>query len=319
MKKIYFLAASLLAFSTINAQEKLSAVSSSVITAETSKNPSAILYEQAVAGTNGIVSDVLANGNFVMSADDFTLTEAADVSKINISGFQNQGNFTSLCTGVALYIYTDNAGKPSGIPGDSNAYVARVNVNAPSTVYSIANPSTGSYTFTVDLEAANGSPVALQADTKYWLVFAPKVNLTAYTGTTRWNWYVGTVTDTEAKLVDPQNAFGAGATNWTDISALTGDPVFDGLAFSIEGQTTMGVGEVYNSVKDVTVAQNADQLFIFTKGQKIKSSDIFTADGKKVLTASGEKVSISTLAKGVYFISVNTIDGKTLSTKFIKK
>lgn len=319
MKKIYFLAASLFVLSTVNAQEKLSAVSLNTTNVDILKSTKAVLYEQEISGTSGIVSDVLSNGNFVTVADDFTLTESADVSKINISGFQNQNSLSTLCTGIMLYIYTDNGGQPSGIPGDSNAYVAKVDVSAPSSVYTINNPSAGSFVFTVDLAAANGSPVALQANTKYWLVFSPKVNITAYTAATRWNWYTGTVTDTEAKLVDPQNAFGAGATDWTDISLLTGDSSFDGLAFSIEGETTMGVGEVYNSVKDLTVAQNADQLFILAKAQKVQSSDVFSSDGKKVLTAKGDKINISALSKGVYFINVTTAEGKLLSTKFIKK
>ncbi|KFC24318.1 T9SS type A sorting domain-containing protein [Chryseobacterium sp. FH1] len=319
MKKIYFLAASLLALSTINAQERLSAVSSSISIAASEKNPAAILYAQPIVGTSGIVSDQLSNGNFVVAADDFTLTQAANASKINIVGFQNQGNLNTLCTGVVLYIYTDNAGKPSGIPGDANPFVARVNVSAPSTVYSIASPSTGSFTFTVDLEAATGGAVALQANTKYWLVFAPKVNLTAYTAATRWNWYTGSILGTKAKLVDPQNAFGAGATNWTDISALTADASFDGLAFSIEGQTVLGTGEVYSSIKDLSVAQSNDQLFIFAKNQKVLSSVLFSSDGKKVLSGTGDKVNISVLPKGAYVINVTTADGKTTSTKFIKK
>ena len=317
MKKIYFLAASFLAFSAVNAQESLTSTSSLGINNIHTMKSSAVLYDQPVSSTNGIVSDVLSNGKFVVVGDDFTLSQAANAAKINISGFQSQGNLATLIKGVILYIYTDNGGKPSGIPGDANPYVAKIDVNAPSSAYTISS-STTSYTFTVDLEAALGHSVALQANTKYWLVFAPKVNLTAYTNATRWNWFTGTVVGTKAKLVDPQDAFGAGATDWTNISGLTGNAVFDGLAFSIESPA-LGVGEIYNSVKDITVAQDTDQLFIFAKNQKVQSSDIFSADGKKVISAKGDRINISTLPKGTYIINVATTEGKTLSTKFIKK
>lgn len=319
MKKLYILAASLLALSTINAQE-LTAVSSNSNTATVAKNPAAILYNQATVGTNGIVTDVLSNGNFVATADDFTLTAAANVTKFNINGFQNAATLNTVCTGVMLYVYTDNGGKPSGIPGDANPFVARIDLNAPSTAYTITAATGGLYSFAVDVVAANGTPLLLQANTKYWLVFAPKVNLTAYTAATRFNWLTGTVNTDKAKLVDPQDAFGAGATNWTDISTLTATPAFDGLSFSVEGDNLLGVnGEVYSNIKDVVVTQDANQLLIFAKNQKIKSADIYSTDGKKVLSGSSDKINISSLVKGVYIVNVTTINGKTSSTKFIKK
>ena len=317
MKKVYIFVASLLATSLFYSQE-LTASASSGIKANVLR-PSDILYTQAQTTNNGIVSDVLANGNFVASTDDFVLTQSAEVSNISILGFQNQGTISTVVTGIMLYIYADNSGMPAGIPGDTNPYIAKIDLPSTSSAYSISTPSTGYYQFDVDVAAALGNSIQLTAGTTYWLVFAPKTNLTAYTGTTRWNWSVGDVNTNNAKLVDPANAFGAGATNWTDISALTQIADFDGLAFTLEG-TTLGVGEVYSSIKELVVTQdkNTQELFVFLKNNQLKNVEIYSADGRKVLNSNETKMSISSLKSGVYIVKVNTIDGKIKTTKFIK-
>lgn len=318
MKKLYFIATAVLSASMINAQS-LSAVSTNQNIETNLNKPAGVLYLQEQTTTSGIVSTVLNNGTFVMVADDFTLGETSDVKKVSFLGFQNAGTLATLVKGVVMYIYSDDNGKPSGIPGSASPYVAKIDLSTPSTAYTITTPATGYSLFTIDVVAALGSAVTLQADTAYWVAFAPKMNLNAYTATTRWNWTVGDVNFFNAKLIDPADAFGAGATTWTNISGLTADATFDGLAFTIEGDAALKTTELYGTIRDLVVTQDADQLYIFTKNDKLKNVEIYATDGRKVLSGSSDKLSIAKLSKGIYIVNVTTNTGKTLSTKFMKK
>ncbi len=318
MKKIYLLAATALTLSFANAQESLSAVSNTVKTVNVSK-PGAILYEQEqTEGGNGIVSDVLASGEFVMAADDFTITQGVTAKKFYFIGFQNDSNLPDITTGAVMYIYSDANGKPSGIPGTNAATIAKVDLEIGQPGINIIADSSY-FIFEVDLEAALGSGLNIEANKKYWVTFAPKITLDDYIGASRWNWVTGTIKGSKAKLVDPYNAFGAGATNWTNISALTGQAAFDGLAFAIHGDVGLGTQELYSTIKPVIATQQGDLLHIFTKNDKLKSADIYATDGKKVASGTVDKLNIGQLPKGVYILNVTLASGKTESTKFIKR
>ena len=318
MKKLYVVAASLFALTIINAQS-LSAVSANQNPVKNSQRPAALLYEQVPTSGDGIISDIISNGNYVIAADDFTLTDDVTAKKFSFVGFQNAANLLNFNRGMLMYIYTDNGGKPSGNPGDANPYVAKVDLTQTSTAYTITTPAAGYFTYNVDLVEALGTAPNLVSGTKYWVLFAPKLNLTTFSSTERWNWTVGTVNSHFAKLLDPSDTFGVGATSWTNISSLTGDSTYNGLAFSIEGDNNLGITESYSTIKDVTVTQAADELYIFTKNEKLKSAVIYSADGKIVLKGNTDKINISGLTKGIYIVNITTLSGKTLSTKFIKK
>ena len=289
----------------------------------TGLNAQTVIYNQPTTTTNGIVANSLMNNNFVAAADDFTLTSQQQITKINIQGFQNAGTLeTTVATGAMLYIYADNAGNPAGSPNNSTVTpIAAINVAKGAPGYLLTKTGTSNYTFSIDLTAALSSPVILQANTVYWVVFAAKTNLTAYTATTRFNWFAGQINGSSAKLIDPSNAFGAGATTWTNLSTLPGTPALDGLAFSIEGQSsTLGTVEVYNSVKTVTIAPNptSDYLSIKTK-LKLNNVSVFDISGRKIdVNIDGDKVDVRNLRAGNYIINIET-EGKNYTEKFIKK
>lgn len=318
MNKLYVVAASILSLTFLNAQS-ITSVSSNQNLLISHKRPAAVLYTQTQTSSNGIVSDVLSNGNFIIAADDFTLATDAQVKKFSFLGFQNAVTMTTINRGMIMYVYTDNGGKPSGFPGSTDAYVAKIDLTQSSTAYTITTPATGYFVYNVDVEEALGRPLSLAANTKYWVTFAPKVNLTTYSASERWNWIVGTVNAEKAKLIDPANAFGVGATDWTPISALTADASYNGLAFSVEDNNNLGTTESYSTIGDIIVTQSADQLHIFTKNDKSKSSVVYSADGKVALKGSGDRINIATLPTGIYIVNVKTLSGKILNTKFIKK
>ena len=64
-----------------------------------------------------------------------------------------------------------------------------------------------------------GVPVTLPIG-NYWLCFGQNTNGSP-TGSGRWNW-TGSFDTTlyQTMLIDPQNSFGAGATNWVTVTSL---------------------------------------------------------------------------------------------------
>ena len=317
MKKVYLLGAVFFALFA-NAQD-FAAVSSSQSTQVLLPKAPGVIYSQPIVGTSGIVSDMLANGDFVATADDFILTDNSTISKINITGFQNQGNLeTTISTGLIMYIYSDASGVPSGNPSTTAVTpIAKIDISKTSPAYSLVKTATN-YVYTVDVPLALGTTLTLNKNTTYWLVFAAKTNLSAYTATTRFNWYTAAVVGNKAKLIDPRNAFGAGATDWTDISSLTADPSFDGLSFSIEGETALGTGEVYNSNK-VSISPNPTSDYL-NFNSKVQSVQIVDASGRNVSSSKvvNNQIDVRNLAKGIYFVKFQTEKG-VQTEKFIKK
>jgi hypothetical protein len=280
-------------------------------------------FTQTPTGTNGIVSNVLSSGSFVLCADDFTVSQATTVSSISVTGFQNAGTLeTGISTGLILYIYTDASGVPASNPTvTSYVPVAKIDISSTSPAYNLVKTDTSTYTFNINVASAIPTAVTLQPGVTYWLAFAPKTNLTAYTATTRFNWFTATTASgNPAKLIDPGNAFGANATNWTNVSTLTADPTFNSLAFSIVGTTTLGTTEeVFNSNKlRISPNPTTDVLNIKTDS-KINSVSVVDLTGRKVnVRLDGDKVDVRSLPAGTYLINVETKDG--ISTeKFIKK
>ncbi|MCS4304649.1 hypothetical protein DRF65_26925 [Chryseobacterium pennae] len=289
-----------------------------------SLNAQTTIFNQTVTSQNGIVADALANGNFVASADDFTLASQSRITKVKVLGFQNASNLeTTIATGAMLYIYADAAGSPAGIPNGAGNPIAAINVAKGAPGYSLVKTLTG-YTFEIDVTAALSTPVVLSANTTYWVVFAAKTNQTSYganSGNNGFNWFSGQINGNGAKLVDPMNAFGAGATNWTSISFLTDEPAFDGLAFSIEGQNaTLGTQEIFSNVKKTTISPNPTVDYLNVNStEKINTVEIFDMNGRKMnVSLDGNKIDVRNLNTGGYIINIETKEGRT-TEKFIKK
>jgi len=313
--KVFYSLAAILVFAAFNAQKTSVFQSPSNNVDISQKNPEFVYLQNDRPNDTGVVSGVLANGSATYVSDDFTLTKDADVTTFGFGGTQKQRNLPSLCRGIVLYVYSDDNGKPSGIPGDGKPAILAIDIDAlPSTTTEptpyTCEPFAFMAGFTVDIKAATGSSLHLNANTKYWVIFAPKLTLTSESTQNSWFWLNNVLVSDKAKWVARP-----GVTDWNNISGI------NGLAFFLVGEfTALGTDEVYNSMKNMMVAQDADELIIFAKDQKIETSDIYSADGKKVINAAtGNKINISTLSKGVYIISVKTTDGKTSSTRFIKK
>lgn len=284
-----------------------------------------VVFSQTSSGTTGIISDAIANGSFVASADDFTLTNQTTITKVKVEGFQNAGTLAAIeATGLMMYIYADNAGKPAGIPNNpAVAPIAQIDIAKGAPGYSLVKSGTYNFTFSVDVTAALSSPLVLQPGTVYWLVFIAKTNLSDFTSSasTRFNWFAGQANGNMAKLVDPGNAFGVGATSWSTISTLTNQPAYNGLAFSIEGNNAvLGTTEVFSNIKEIAVSPNPTLDYLFIKAKsKVNKIEVFDVAGRKMNVSSNEeRVDVRGLQTGNYIIKVETKEGIT-SQKFIKK
>jgi hypothetical protein len=287
-----------------------------------------VVFDQPDAGTNGIVSNVLSTGTAVSSADDFTLEQAAKITKLTVRGFQNQGNFLTLYQGLRMVIYTNNPATniPSGIPdGTAGTILAELNVGGVSPGVNVfQEEGGGGVTFEVDFLAAFSTDIILQPATTYWLTIAPKVNLTAYTAATRFNWYVGFPAagiNYNAKLVDPANAFGAGALNWTNISTLTNDPAFNNLSFTFEGDTNLSLDNVSSKGFGVYPNPAVDVLNIAVNNTNFDnlSYELSDINGRKVLETKDASINVQNLNSGVYFLTIFSKETKIAVEKIIKK
>jgi hypothetical protein len=112
-------------------------------------------------------------------------------------------------------IYADDNGAPAGIPNDpgtaSPVWSHTAAPGDPGVTISDNN-------ITLDLITAGEPEIDLSTGT-YWLVFYPTIEF----GTdfnNRWNWSQGVPALNAAHLVDPNNLFGAGATDWTPQTAI---------------------------------------------------------------------------------------------------
>ncbi len=297
-----------------------------VLCAALQSNAQTTIFSQSTTpSTVGVVSDVLSNGNFVASADDFTLTNQSTITKIKIEGIQSAGTLdTTVATGLSLYIYADNGGSPAGIPNNpAVAPIAKIDIAKGAPGYNLIKTGT-KYTFSVDLTTAMPNPLTLQPGTVYWLVFLAKTNLTSLmpaSPNARFEWFPGQATGNPAKIIDPSNIFGIGISSWTGIAALTGVTSFNGLAFSLEGTSVLGVKEVFNSRREVMIFPNPAKDVISIKSElKINNAEIIDASGRKLKANinNGDKVDVKNLQPGNYIIRMETKDG-IKTEKFIKE
>ncbi len=279
------------------------------------------IHSQAVIGTYRMMSTALSDGNFFATTDDFTLASQSKITKVKVIGVQYAETLeTAVATGAMLYIYADASGMPAGIPNGSGTPIVAVDIAKGAPGYNlIKTPNSNVYTFEIDMNAALATPVILSANTRYWLVFVAKTNLSDFDPSTRFDWLIGEANGNPAKLIDPSDRFGGGLTNWTDISSLQGS-AYDGLAFSIEGDiSSLGTKEIYSSLKKVAVYPNpvSDYLTLVSE-EKITAAEIFDSSGRKVpVDLKDNKVNVKNLTPGSYIINMETKAGR-IAEKFIK-
>lgn len=263
-----------------------------------------VLYSQtqATPGFGAGFSSFLDNtGNVCSLATSFTLSQTSEITGINIFGQQTAENLPTYCSGLILYIYSDNSGVPAGHPilQTGNPLVT-VNITNSTQGYSIINTGGFLYTVSVDIAALPGT-VILQANTKYWLYFVPKINLdnmSVYSPQNFIWWIAQNGTPNHARI---SNLTGSAAyPNWTLISG-------SGATFSIEG-LVLGTNEVIYDATDIEVYPNPTSNFVKIKSkEKIKNVSLFDVSGKKIpIQLSDDMIDLSRMPSGSYFLRLET-------------
>jgi hypothetical protein len=286
-----------------------------------------VVFDQPITGTNGIVSTVLSTGNAVYSADDFSVAEATKLTKLTVRGFQNQGDFLTLYQGLRMVVYTNSAtNTPSGIPGGTpGTIIAELDITGLNPSVNIfQDEEGGEVTIEIDFLTAFTSDIIVQPATTYWLTIAPKMNLTAYTGATRFNWYTGTGatgTNYPGQLVDPANAFGANATNWTNIATLTNNVAFNNLSFTFEGDTNLSIDSQELNVINAYPNPASDVVTITPGNNSFEnlSFQVYDLNGRKVIETKDSTINVQNLNSGVYMVHVFSDKTKIGIQKIVKK
>lgn len=254
------------------------------------------------------------NGDLIGLASSFIMTQTSTITKVNIFGFQTQENLASLSNGFILYIYNDNNGKPAGHPIlQTGTPVAAINITGSSPGYNLVNTGGINYVYSIDIPMLKGS-VVLQADTKYWLFFAARLNVDYIDiySPLKFNWWGGAAGTPEYMRIS--NLSGAAAyPNWTAHS-------YNGAAFTIEGSALLGTNEIVFDSTDIKVFPNPTSNYVnINSKDKIKQISLYDITGKKILiTLNNNSIDLKELPEGSYFLSVETAKG-TAVKKIIKR
>ncbi|MCX7552608.1 S8 family serine peptidase [Marinicella sp. S1101] len=231
------------------------------------------VFDQPTNGTGGIVSDFFNDGVTnagAYSADSFVLTEGASIDTARFDGFLSNGapDITAELAAMTLSIYGDNAGVPDGHPEDgagSELFTITIPIND-------ANLDIGDGTGAVvfDILGANGSALELPAGT-YWVTAFGD-----FTGANRWNWFQGEdITPGNAQLIDPTDIFGAGFTDWTDLTGI--DPIFTSLSFGFFSSIDCGAPWLSVNPSSGAIAPGSDEDLTVTLDATGLAPGVYTA------------------------------------------
>jgi len=277
-------------------------------------NAQTVVASQPVSGTSGIVSGFFttpALGTY--AAEDFTLASATEITTVTVDGFVNSEDLINIVSAVNLYIYTDNAGLPSGDPNQIGTGVIEIIDLAPTSpaLTITVDAVTGNEVISIDITQATGSTQTLTAGT-YWLSVVPETPDTA----PRWNWFASTATfGTNAVLFDDGNFGGFG---WTTLDPGLGLS-FGDLNFSIEGNVLSIKEERLSKIKlTPNPADNIVEIKDLPLGIEDYTIKIYTITGKKVYESNNtERIDIGNLNSGIYMLNISTKNTST-TKKLIK-
>lgn len=285
---------------------------------------SEVKFNQTPTFSNGIISQVDQDDYQIFSADDFKLTEKTKIDKFVFYGSQSYDDLPDYYLGLKMYIFNDNNGVPAGKPSDLATAVAVIDIDENNSSATVTGADT-EFTFEVNVSQALGHDLILEANKKYWVAFAPKVELGDDFGADQdetFYWSEGAAGQlSPAMLIDEDDLFEAGATSWSSISSLIGE-AFSGLAFTITGDSALGTQEVYSNLKNVSIYPNPTVDVINLRSNKknnITKAEIFDMNGKLVINSTKTAINVEALPKGVYVVKVYSGDEVIETTKIIKK
>jgi|26BtaG_2_1085354.scaffolds.fasta_scaffold00488_7 hypothetical protein len=264
-----------------------------------------------------VISVESDDGTGVYVADSFTTTEDLSLNSITLHGFYSNGSGVNFTTAFNIIIYANNEGTPGTNFQPQIAGTGVIELKGiTSDNYVITTEGTKTL-ITVDLASANsGESPTLVAGT-YWMVCYPSITGSP-TDEGRWNWYLSsTIAPLETLLIDPQNLFGASATNWSSVGNLIGDTA-NSFAWTLKGSPALSVNE--NKLAQLSIFPNPAQDVIRIKmPSHIETTQVslYNVLGKQInATMVNNQINVSHLSKGLYILNLETTAG-TLTEKLI--
>lgn len=228
-------------------------------------------------------------------ADDFILTSDAKLSKVTFFGAQIADNLSDILLSTDFFIV--EADELTSAPGTEHVVYESVESMDGITVI----PYGYDRDFEIDLSEKE---VYLDANKKYWVIFTANIDAPYPSNITDWHCYPGINTaETSLAQIYTNDAWSAADS---------------GLTFSIEGENTLGVTEVFNSETTVLTSTVVTQL-LEVKANNFKSLSVYNLAGKMILSSGKTITDVTALTPGTYLSVVTTLEGQNITTKFIKK
>lgn len=253
-----------------------------------------ILFTQEQASEGSAIS-ASSSSRTIYAADDFILTSDATLSKVVLNGAQVFQNLSSILKSVDFYIIEDD--NLITEPGTQKViYKSLQSMDG-------IKLNTQGYKQDFEIDLSNHS-INLKADRKYWIIFSAYINAAYPSNLTDWHFYPAIKKEGTnlAKVYTNEK--------WTE-------QVTD-LTFSIEGKTTLGTTEIFNSAT-TTLATTVVNQILEVKTPEFLSLSVYDLNGKNIMNSNKEINQVGFLTPGVYLAIITTKNGKRVSTKFIKK
>jgi hypothetical protein len=273
-------------------------------------------------GVNSIIATEGDDGTGVYCGDSFTTTDSFELTDITFSGTNSNGaELGPFLTGLNVVIYADAGGDPgSGVQPQLPGFGVVELQDIDAANFTVNTDTGGVSSFTVDLVGANGGSAPVLPAGTYWMVCFPSVTGAPADGAAgRWNWALSDgPAPINSILIDPQDLFGAGATDWTELDTLV--PGATSFAWTLNGDVVLGVDD--NALSQISIYPNPSSDVVNIKvpsSIEITGSALYDVLGKRTgVQVNNGVLDISSLARGVYLLNVETTAG-TLTEKIIKR
>ena len=285
-----------------------------------------VVIERITDNTTALIT---TNGDAdagVYCSDFFTLEEDVTLGSFTFPGFYSSAvEIGDLLLGGDFFIYVDGGGFPDADPTTADALVNLTNVQLGAGLELLLDADQIESGWIVNVTAANGGTQVTLPAGDYWVAFAPAV-VGDSAGAGRWNWSgsftteIGIPPANASLLIDPDDLFGAGATDWTEISGLIGAdfPSFGWTLTSEEESAGLGDNDLVGASVYPNPATNVINVD-FSSNVELKSAVLFDVLGKNTGAALvNGSMNIADLAAGVYILNIETNNG-SLTQKVIKQ
>ena len=276
-----------------------------------------VVIDRFPDSTTGLISTKGSDEVGIYCADFFELTSDTALGEFKFYGLASTPGMGVFVEGLNVYIFSSDGGAPVGNPDNATDAILEL-AEIPMSDFTMEED--GQYVdFTVSIAQANGGDQVVLPAGEYWVSVFPSVIGGAGDGG-RWNWFgsVSSFPANEPVLIDPEDLFEVGATNWTNIAGLIGES-FPSFAWQLKDE----VLSVEANVADlVSVYPNPTTEFLninVPASVELINVSMYDVLGKQVNAShSNGVVNTAALSNGVYMLKIQTSAGDLIQ-KIVKQ